>query len=198
MQSRLFRRVPFPWDIAPSLRKSQAGTASGAFHDRLVLWGDSVVNSIHQMVKPEISVRLLTQKGEWISLSTEYANIRSAAELKKFVKSTWLKEHGDELFKEFNDIKSYVVRNWPGASRLGIAAVAQGSMSQERTGSSERQTPVVVEYPTPQEIGTSFLQERDEYISSLHGVIARARESQPHILHVRQTERYCQLNLNHQ
>jgi superfamily II DNA helicase RecQ len=168
---RLFRTVPFPWDIATSLRKPQAGTASGAFHARLVLWGDNVVNSTHQMLKPEISVRLLTQKGEWISLSTEYANICSAADLKKFVKSTWLKEHCDELLKEFNDIKSYVVRNWPGASRLGTAAAAQGSMSQARTGSSES------EYSTPQEIGTSFLQERDEYISSLHRVIARARES---------------------
>ncbi|PVH68290.1 ATP-dependent DNA helicase [Cadophora sp. DSE1049] len=167
----LFRTVPFPWDIAPSLRKPQAGTALGAFHDRLVLWGDNVVNLAHQMVKPEISVRLLTQKGEWISLSTAYANIRSADDLKKFLKSAWLKEHCDELFKEFNDIKSYVVRNWPGASRLGTAAAAQGSMSQARTGSSES------EYSTPQEIGTSFLQERDEYISSLHRVIARARES---------------------
>ena len=74
-------------------------------------------------------MQLLMQKGKWISLSTEYANICSAAELKKFVKSTWLKEHGDELFKEFNDIKSYVVRNWPGASRLGTAATAQGSIS---------------------------------------------------------------------
>ena len=132
---------------------------------------DDVVNSTHQMVKPEISVRLLTQKSEWILLSTEYANIRSPAELNKFVKSTWLKEHCDELFKEFNNIKSYVVRNWPGASRLGIAAAAQGSMSQAQTGSSES------EHSTPQEIGTSFLQERDEYISSLHRVIARARES---------------------
>lgn len=67
--SRLFRTVAFPWDIAPSLRKPQAGTASGAFHDRLVLWGDNVVNSTHQILKPDISVRLLTQKGEWISLS---------------------------------------------------------------------------------------------------------------------------------
>lgn len=167
----LFRAVPFPWDIAPSLRKPQAGTASGAFHDRLVLWGDSVAHSAHQMVKPEVSVRLLTQKGEWISLSTQYAKICSAADLKEFVKSTWLKEHYDELFQEFNDIKSYVVRNWPGASRLGTAAVAQGSISQAQTGSSENG------YSTPQEIGTLFLQERDEYISSLHRVIARARES---------------------
>ncbi|PVH71149.1 hypothetical protein DL98DRAFT_577538 [Cadophora sp. DSE1049] len=76
------------------------------------------------IVKLEISVRLLTQKSEWILLSTKYANIRSPAELNKFVKSTWLKEYCDELFKEFNNIKSYVVRNWPGASRLGIAAAA--------------------------------------------------------------------------
>jgi hypothetical protein len=149
------------------------------------------------MVKPEISVRLFTQKGDWILLSTEYANIRSAAELKEFVKSTWLKDHFDELFKEFNEIKSYVVRNWPGGSRLGTAAVTQVSMSQERRASAERrssistefqrlregraslerQAPVEVEYPTPQEKGTSFLQERDAYISSLQRVIARARES---------------------
>ncbi|KAH6666996.1 ATP-dependent DNA helicase [Halenospora varia] len=168
---RLFRTVPFPWDITSSLRKPQTGTASGVFHDRLVLWGDKIVDSTHQMAKPEISVRLLTQKGEWISLSTEYPNIHSAAELKKFVKSTWLKEHCEELFKEFNDIKSYVVRNWPGGSKPATAAAAQGSVSRARTGSSES------EYSTPQEIGTSFLQERDEYISSLHRVIARARES---------------------
>jgi superfamily II DNA helicase RecQ len=167
----LFRTVPFPWDITSSLRKPQAGTASGAFHDRLVLWGDSVVDAAHQMVKPEVSVRLLTQKAEWISLSTQYTMICSAADLKEFVKSAWLKEHYDELFQEFNDIKSYVVRNWPGASRLGTTATAQGSMSQAQTVSLESG------YSTPQEIGTSFLQERDEYISSLHRVIARARES---------------------
>src|SRR5882757_4553045 len=110
----------------PSPRKPQAGTASGAFHDRLVLWGDNTVNSTHQMVKPEISVRLLTQKREWISLSTEYSGINSVADLKKFVKSSWLIEHCDELFKEFNDIKSYIVRNWPGASRLGTTTATQG------------------------------------------------------------------------
>ena len=167
----LFRAVPFPWEIAPSLRKPQAGTASGVFHDRLILWGDRVVNSAHQMVKPEVSVRLLTQKGEWISLSTEYTNICSAADLTEFVKSTWLKEHCEQLFQEFNDIKSYVVRNWPRASRLGTAAAAQDAMSQVQTGSSESG------YSTPQERGTLFLQERDEYISSLHRVIARVTET---------------------
>jgi hypothetical protein len=50
-------------------------------------------------------------------------------------------------------------------------------MSQERKASSERQTPVIIEDPTPQQKGTSFLRERDEYISSLHRVIAQARES---------------------
>jgi hypothetical protein len=152
-------------------------------------------------MKPEISVRLFTQKGEWISLSTQYANIRSTIELKEFVKSTWLKDHFDELFKEFNNIKSYIVRNWPGGSRLGTAAAAaaaaQFSMSQERRAlaerqsslstefqrlrerraSLERQAPVEVENLTPQEKGPSFLQERDEYISSLQRVITRARES---------------------
>ncbi|KAH6985215.1 P-loop containing nucleoside triphosphate hydrolase protein [Ilyonectria destructans] len=85
----LTRTMPFPWDIAPSLRRPQAGTASGAFYDRLILWGDNVVNSAHQMVKPELSVRLFTQKGEWISMSAKYAYIRTAAELEEFAKSTW-------------------------------------------------------------------------------------------------------------
>jgi hypothetical protein len=148
-------------------------------------------------MKPEISVRLFTQKGEWISLSTEYVKIRSTIELKEFVKSTWIKDHFDELFKEFNDIKSYIVRNWPGGSRLGTAAAVQVSISQEqresverrsslsaefqrlreRRTSLERQAPVEVEYPTSQQKSTSFLQKRDEYISSLQRVIARARES---------------------
>ena len=44
-------------------------------------------------------------------------------------------------------------------------------MSQEQTGSLEN------EYSTLQEIGMSFPQERDEYISSLYQVIVRARES---------------------
>jgi hypothetical protein len=198
---RLFRTVPFPWDIAASLRKPKDGTASGAFYDRLLHWGDNSINSAHQKMKPEISVRLFTQKGEWISLSTQYANIRSTIELKEFVKSTWLKDHFDELFKEFNNIKSYIVRNWPGGSRLGTAAAAaaaaQFSVSQERRAlaerqsslstefqrlrerraSLERQAPVEVENLTPQEKGPSFLQERDEYISSLQRVITRARES---------------------
>jgi Helicase conserved C-terminal domain len=194
---RLFRTVPFPWDIAASLRRPKDGTASGAFYDRLLLWGDKAVNSANQKMKPEISVRLFTQKGEWILLSTEYAKIRSTIELKEFVKSTWLKDHFDELFKEFNDIKSYIVRNWPGGSRLGTAAAAHVPISQERRESAERrsslsaefqrlrerrtslerQAPVEVEYPTPQQKSTSFLQERDEYISSLQRVIARARES---------------------
>jgi helicase-like protein/RAD3-like DEAD/DEAH box helicase len=194
---RLYRTVPFPWDIAASLRRPKDGTASGAFYDRLLLWGDKAVNSASQKMKPEISVRLFTQKGEWISLSTEYAKIRSTIELKEFVKSTWLKDHFDELFKEFNDIKSYIVRNWPGGSKLGTAAAVQVPISQERRESAERraslsaefqrlrerrtalerQAPVEVEYPMSQQKSTSFLQERDQYISSLQRVIARARES---------------------
>jgi hypothetical protein len=98
-------------------------------------------------------------------------NIGSAVELKKFVKSTWLKEHSNELFREFNNIKSYIVRNWPGASRLGTAAAAQSSISHTQPGSSGSK------YSTLQEIGTSFLHERDKYISSLCQVIARAKES---------------------
>jgi hypothetical protein len=167
---RLFRTVPFPWDAEPSLRKPQAGTASGTFHDRLVLWGNNTINSTDQMVKPEISVQFLTHKREWISLSTEYSDINSIADLRRFVNSSWLIEHCDDLFKEFNDIKAYVVRNWPGAGRLGTTTT-EGPTSQTQTGSSKN------EYSTPQDIGTSFLQERDEYISSLHRVIARARES---------------------
>jgi hypothetical protein len=194
---RLYRTVPFPWDIAANLRRPKDGTASGAFYDRLLLWGDNAVNSVNRKMKPEISVRLFTQKGEWISLSTDYAKIRSTIELKEFVKSTWLKDHFDELFKEIGEIKSYVTRNWPGGSRLGTAAGAQTSRSQnqralaerrsslsaefqrlrERRESLERQAPVEVNYPTTQEKTTSFLQERDEYISSLQRVITRARES---------------------
>src|SRR5258706_5541910 len=194
---RLFRTVPFPWDIAASLRRRKDGTASGAFYDRLLLWGETAVNSANQKMKPKISVRLFTQKAEWIMLSTENVNIRSTTELKEVGKSTWLKDHFEELFKEFNDIKSYIVRNWPGGSRLGTAAAVQVPISQERRESAERrsslsaefqrlrerrtslerQAPVEVEYPTPQQKSTSFLQERDEYISSLQRVIARARES---------------------
>jgi hypothetical protein len=173
----IFRTVSFPWDIVPSLRKPQTGTASGAFYDGLVHWGDNIVSLEHHLVKPEVSVRLLTQKSEWISLSTEYANIHSVAELEMFVKSTWLRDHCDELFEEFNDIKSYIVRNWPGASRLGTTAVAQVSVSQEQRTSLGGQTSVEVKYPTLQEKSISFLQERDEYISSLHRVIARVREN---------------------
>ncbi|PVH69827.1 hypothetical protein DL98DRAFT_541306 [Cadophora sp. DSE1049] len=132
--------------------------------------GDNAVNSANQKMKPQISIRLFTQKSEWISLSTEYAKIRSTIELKEFVKSTWLKDHFDELFKVFNDIKSYIVRNWPGGSRLGTAAAVKVPISQERRESAERrsslsaefqrlrerrtslerQAPVEVEYPTPQ------------------------------------------------
>ena len=32
----LTRTVPSPWEITSGLRKPQAGTASGAFYDRLV------------------------------------------------------------------------------------------------------------------------------------------------------------------
>ncbi|KAM4058403.1 hypothetical protein HRG_014694 [Hirsutella rhossiliensis] len=83
----LTRTLPFPWEIVPSLRKPHDGTAS-------VLWGDNAVNSAHQMAKPKLSVRLFTRKSEWISLSTEYAYIHTAAELEE--------DHFDELFKEFN------------------------------------------------------------------------------------------------
>jgi superfamily II DNA helicase RecQ len=131
----LYRIVPFPWDIAPIARKPAAGTPSGAFYDRLVLWGDNVVKSAHQMVKPEISVRFLTQKGEWTSLSTKYENIRSPAELKEFVKSAWFEDHFDQLCKEFSDIKSYVIRNWPGYSGSGTVA----SSSREQRESLGRQ-----------------------------------------------------------
>ncbi|KAH7119347.1 ATP-dependent DNA helicase [Dactylonectria macrodidyma] len=188
----LTRTMPFPWDIAPSLRRPQAGTASGAFYDRLMLWGDNVVNSAHQMVKPELSVRLFTQKGEWISMSTEYAYIRTAAELEEFAKSSWLKEHSDELFKEFNDIKSYVVRNWPGGSRLGTVAAAQvpihraslegrARLAPEGQVSRKRRASVDVEAETQkaldQEQRASFLRGREEYASSLERIIAKARET---------------------
>ncbi|KAF1808517.1 ATP-dependent DNA helicase [Eremomyces bilateralis CBS 781.70] len=186
----LTRTVPFPWDIAPSLRKPHAGTAPGAFYDRLALWGDNVVNSAHQTAKPELSVKLFTQKSEWISLSTEYAYIHTAAELEEFVKSTWLKDHSDELFKEFNNIKSYVVRNWPGGSRLetsrtsGAAGPVQISLDYQEVykGPEGREThkgqsSVAIEHPTQPEKPVSFLRKSDDYISSLEKLIARAREN---------------------
>ncbi|EFY94592.1 DEAD/DEAH box helicase [Metarhizium robertsii] len=181
----LMRRVPFPWDIARSLRKPHAGTASVAFYNRLVLWGNNVVNSAHQTAKPELSVRLFTQKSEWVSLSTEYAYIHTAAELEEFVKSNWLRDHSDELFEEFNDIKSYVVKNWPGGSRPRMLETS-GPVSVEyqefykgpkRRESLEREAPVAIEHPTSREKTARFLRERNEYISTLEGSVARAREN---------------------
>ncbi|KAF1809282.1 ATP-dependent DNA helicase [Eremomyces bilateralis CBS 781.70] len=189
----LTRAVPFPWDTTASLRKPQAGTASRAFYDRLTLWGDNVVNSAHRMVKPELSVRLLAQKEEWISISREYTNIRSAAELEKFMKSAWMKDHSHELFEEFNKIKSYVVRNWPGGCTPGTTAAAQvlirrapferqahptaeRQVSQQR--SRKRRLSIEAETPiTPdQERRVLFAHEREEYASSLERIIAQARE----------------------
>ncbi|KAF1813568.1 hypothetical protein P152DRAFT_448860, partial [Eremomyces bilateralis CBS 781.70] len=60
----LARAVPFPWDTTTGLRKPQTGTASGAFYNRLTLWGDNVVNSAHRMMKPELSARLFAPKEE--------------------------------------------------------------------------------------------------------------------------------------
>jgi hypothetical protein len=131
----LYRTVPFPWDIAPIPRKPLTGTPQGAFYDRLVLWGDNIVKSAHQMAKPEISVRCLTRKGEWTSLSTRYENICSPAELKEFVKSAWFEDHFDQLSKEFSDIKSYVMRNWPGYGGPRAAAIVQDSEERESLGS---------------------------------------------------------------
>lgn len=190
----LTRTVPFPWEIARSLRKPNDGTASGAFYDRLVLWGDNAVNSAHQMAKPQLSVRLFTQKSEWILLSTEYAYIHTAAELEEFVGSTWLRDHFDELFKEFNDIKSYVVRNWPGGSRprtsrtsrtSGAAGPVHVSLEyqefykgQEGRESRERRASNEVGMPRTPDQGerAAFLREREEFASSLQRIIANARE----------------------
>ncbi|KAH7109135.1 ATP-dependent DNA helicase [Dactylonectria macrodidyma] len=190
----LTRTVPFPWEIAPGLRKPNDGTASGAFYDRLVLWGDNAVNSAHQMAKPKLSVRLFTQESEWISLSTEYAYIHTAAELEEFVESTWLKDHFGELYKEFNDIKSYVVRNWPGGSRprtsrtsrtsgavgpVHISLNIKNSTGVEMGESQERRASNEVGIPRTPDQGrrTSFLREREEFASSLQRIIANARES---------------------
>ncbi|KAH7112789.1 ATP-dependent DNA helicase [Dactylonectria estremocensis] len=190
----LTRTVHFPWDTAASLRTPQTGTASRAFLDRLILWGDDVVNSTHQTMRPELSVRIFTQKGEWISMSAEYANIHSAAELQKFAKSTWVKDHSDELFKEFNEIKSYVVRNWPGGYRPGTAAAAQVPIQraswerqarltaeQQASPQTSRKRRVSVEVETlmtpDQERRVLFAQEREEYASSLERIIAQAREA---------------------
>ncbi|KAH7308925.1 ATP-dependent DNA helicase [Stachybotrys elegans] len=190
----LTRTVPFPWDTAASLRTPQTGTASRAFLDRLILWGDDVVSSTHQMTRPELSVRIFTQKGEWISMSAEYANIRTVAELQKFAKSTWMKDHSDELFKEFNEIKSYVVKNWPGGYRPGTAAAAQvpiqraswerqARLAAERQASQQtsRKRRASVEAETlmtpDQERRVLFAQEREEYASSLARIIAQAREA---------------------
>jgi hypothetical protein len=74
-------------------------------------------------------------------LSTEYAYIRTATELEEFVKSTWLKEHFDELFNEFNDIKSYMVRNWPGGSKLGTAAAVQVPIHRASFGGTSSSGP---------------------------------------------------------
>ena len=82
----LVRMIPFPWDIASSLRKPQTGTASGTFYDSLILWGDNVVDSAHHMEKPEFPARHFKQTSEWISRSTEYANIHAAAVLGECLK----------------------------------------------------------------------------------------------------------------
>jgi hypothetical protein len=107
------------------------------------------------MVKPEISVRFLTQKGEWTSLLTKYENIRSPGELKEYVKSVWFEDHFDQLFKEFSDIKSYVIRNWPGYSGSGTVAIVQPSESQEQRASISakfysRQAPLAIPCPLVQ------------------------------------------------
>ena len=145
------------------------------------------------MVKQGLSVRLFTHKGEWISISAEYTNIHTAVELEKFAKSTWMKDHSNELFQEFNEIKSYVVRNWPGGCRLRTAAAAQvpiqrASLERQRRLTAERQVPpqrsrksrVSVEAETPmtpdQERRVLFARDREEYASSLERIIARARE----------------------
>ena len=202
----LTRTIPFPWDdITPNLRKPRAGTASCEFYDRLLLWGNNIVNSEYQMVKPQLNVLLFIPKSELISLSTEYMNIQSAADLSVFVRSARLKDHFDELFEEFNNIKSYVVRNWQGGSKSGSVAVANALASQEQRApaegrSRERTAPpesqdrlaprqqlsqgtvsrgsVQVEsvVTLDQGRGASFLRDRDEYASSLKQIIAQARE----------------------
>ncbi|KAF4464740.1 DEAD-like helicase [Fusarium albosuccineum] len=169
----LTRTVPLPWDTAASLRIPRAGTASRAFLDRLVLLGDKIVNSAHRMMKPELSARILTQKGEWISMSAEYANTHSAAQLRRLAKSIWVKDHSDELFKKFNEIKSYVVTNWPGGYKPGTAAAVPQQTSQKRKASVEAETLMTPD----QERRVLSAQKREQYASSLERIIAKAREA---------------------
>ena len=183
----------------------KAGTASCAFYDRLLLLGNNLVNSEYQMAKPQLNAILFIPKSELISLSTEYMNIQSAADLSVFVRWPWLKDHFDGLFEEFNNIKSYVVRNWPGGSKSGSVAVAQAPTSQEQRTpaegrSRERTAPPESQdrLAPPQQLsqgtvsrrsvqvesavtldqgrGASFLRDRDDYASSLKQIIAQARE----------------------
>ncbi len=82
-----------------------------------------------------------------------------------------MKQHNNELFPQFNDIKSYVITKWPGANQVRGAATAQNPMSQAQTGSLKNG------HITLQGVGRSFLKDRDEYLSLLHGVIACAKGS---------------------
>lgn len=76
--------------------------------------------------------QLLAEKNELIRLSKEYQGINSAIDLEEFVDSAWLKANFESLVSAFFEIKSYVITNWPGHSRLVSVAVAQAPMSQER------------------------------------------------------------------
>jgi hypothetical protein len=84
------------------------------------------------------------------------------------------------------------MRNWPGGSRLGTAAAARVPVQQESSEggvrlmpeqqvSRKRKASVSIEAETEkaldQEQRASFLQEREEYASSLERIIAKARES---------------------
>lgn len=57
---------------------------------------------------------------------------------------------------------------------LGYQEFYKGPEGRE---SPKRQASVAIEHPTPQEKAASFLRERNAYISSLEGLVARAREN---------------------
>ena len=171
----LTRSVTFPWDITRDSRRPQVGTASGAFYDRLVVWCDKTVCSIYSMLKPETSVQVVAEKSELVSISTEYALIHTKGELEGFLKSTWMKDRIDELFEEFEDIKSYVVRNWPERTPRDPTTVNRFSIQDYERQHGERQSTANTEHRVSQERRAIFEEARSDHIATLERVITEAR-----------------------
>ncbi len=171
----LTRSVTFPWNITRDSRRPQVGTASGAFYDRLVVWCDKTVCSIYPMLKPETSVQVVAEKSELVSISTEYALIHTKGELEAFLKSTWMKDRIDELFEEFEDIKSYVVRNWPVRAPRDPSTVNRFSMQDYERQHGERQSTANTEHRVSQERRAIFEEARSDHIATLERIIAGAR-----------------------